>query len=200
MADAGAFTFTPGRIGRLAGPPGVVVREQTSGLLASMIARSAWTATLSAAVERAFGVPLPDSPRFVATRQESGGSVNFIWSGPGHWLIESSDATAALERLLTTFAGLASVFDQTDSRVLVDVSGPRVRDALAKGVPIDLHPASFRAGDVALTCASHISVQIWQLTADPVYRLAVARSYFGSFWHWLAMSAAEYGCEIIDPT
>jgi heterotetrameric sarcosine oxidase gamma subunit len=194
VADAGAFAFTPGRIGRLDGPPGVVVREHAARLLASMIARPGQTTTLSAAAERAFGASLPLAPRFA-----SGQGVSFIWSGPGHWLVESSSAAISMDALLTNFAGLASVFEQTDSRVLLEVSGPRVRDVLAKGLPIDLHPASFQVGCVALTSASHIGVQLWQTAADPVYRIAVARSFFDSFWQWLASSACEYGCEIIAP-
>ncbi len=193
MADAGAFAFTPGRIGRLDGPPGLVVREHTARLLASMIARPGQTTTLSAATERAFGAPLPLAPRVA-----SGAGVSFIWSGPGHWLVESGSAAINMDVLLTSCAGLASVFEQTDSRVVLEVGGPRVRDVLAKGLPIDLHPASFQVGHVALTSASHIGVQLWQTAADPVYRIAVARSFFASFWHWLASSASAYGCEIIN--
>ncbi len=194
MANAGELAFNPGRIGRLDGPPGLVVREHTPRLLASMIARPGQTATLSAAAERAFGAPLPLAPRFA-----SGRGVSFIWSGPGHWLVESSSAAISMGVLLTSCAGLASVFEQTDSRVVLEVSGPRVRDVLAKGMPIDLHPASFQIGYVALTSASHVGVQLWQTAADPVYRIALPRSFFGSFWHWLAASAGEYGCEIIAP-
>jgi sarcosine oxidase subunit gamma len=102
-----------------------------------------------------------------------------------------------MDVLLTSCDGLASVFEQTDSRVVLEISGPRVRDVLAKGLPIDLHPASFQVGHVALTSASHIGVQLWQTAADPVYRIALPRSFFESFWHWLAASASEYGCEII---
>jgi heterotetrameric sarcosine oxidase gamma subunit len=170
------------------------VREHTPSLLASMIARPGQTTTLSAATERAFGVPLPLTPRVA-----SGAGVNFIWSGPGHWLVESSSAAVSMDGLLTIVAGLAYIFEQTDSRVVLEVSGPRVRDVLAKGLPIDLHPASFQVSCVALTSASHIGVQLWQMAADPVYRIAVARSFFASFWHWLASSASEYGCEIINP-
>jgi sarcosine oxidase subunit gamma len=177
----------------------MVVREHTSRLLASMIARPGLILTLSRAIERVFGVQLPTTPRFVSARQEPGDTVRFIWSGPGHWLIESTDAAISVDGLLTNVAGLASVFEQTDSRVVLEVSGPRVRDVLAKGLPIDLHPASFQVGDVALTSASHIGVQLWQTTAGPVYRMAIARSYFASFWRLLAMSASEYGCEIITP-
>ena len=192
MAEAQAFGFTPGRIGRPDGQPGMRAREHTSRLLASMIARPGLTAALSAAIERAFGVPLPLTPRFA-----SGASVSFIWSGPGQWLIECPGTAIGMDQLLTNVAGLAAVFEQTDSRVLLELSGPRVRDVLAKGLPIDLHPASFQLGDVALTSASHIGVQLWQCAANPVYRIAVARSFFESFWHWLATSASEYGCEII---
>jgi sarcosine oxidase subunit gamma len=192
VANADELAFKPGRIGRLDGPPGVVVREYTPSLLASMIARPGLTPALSAAAEHAFGVPLPLSPRVA-----SSAVVSFIWSGPGHWLVESGSAAVSMDDLLTSVAGLASVFEQTDSRVVLDVSGPRVRDMLAKGLPIDLHPASFQVGHVALTSASHIGVQLWQTAADPVYRIAVARSFFASFWHWLASSASEYGCEVI---
>jgi sarcosine oxidase subunit gamma len=194
VANAREIAFNPGRIGRLDGPPGLVVREHTAALLASMIARPGQTTILSAAAERAFGAPLPLAPRFA-----SGQGVSFIWSGPGHWLVESSSAAISMDVLLTICAGLASVFEQTDGRVVLEVSGPRVRDVLAKGLPIDLHPTSFQVGHVALTSASHVGVQLWQTAADPVYRIAVARSFFESYWHWLASSACEYGCEIIAP-
>jgi sarcosine oxidase subunit gamma len=93
----------------------------------------------------------------------------------------------------------ASIFDQGGSRVLLELRGPRVRDVLAKGVSIDLHPRSFRTGDVAVTTASHLAVQLWQVADDPVYRLLVVRTYFDSLWRWLAASAAEYGCEVLAP-
>ena len=40
--------------------------------------------------------------------------------------------------------------DQSDSRLVLRLSGPRVRDVLAKGVPVDLHPKAFKPGDVAM--------------------------------------------------
>jgi sarcosine oxidase subunit gamma len=94
------------------------------------------------------------------------------------------------------FVGSASVFDLTDSRVVLEIGGPRIRDALAKMLPIDLHPSVFGTGDVAVTIASHIGVTLWQTADTPQYRLAVARSYFGSFWRSLVAAAAEYGCEV----
>jgi sarcosine oxidase subunit gamma len=94
------------------------------------------------------------------------------------------------------FDATASVFDQSDSRIVLEVGGPRIRDALAKGLPIDLHPTAFRKGDAAITTTNHISVHVWQVDDAPRYRLAVPRSYFGSFWRGFAAAAAEYGCVV----
>ena len=84
--------------------------------------------------------------------------------------------------------------------MLLELRGPRARDALAKGVSIDLHPRAFKTGDVAVTTASHLAVHLWQVADEPVYRLLVVRTYFDSLWRWLAASAAEYGCEVLAPT
>ena len=99
----------------------------------------------------------------------------------------------------TALDGRASVFDQSGSRVLLELAGPRVRDALAKGIELDLHPHAFRPGDAAVTTASHIGVHLWQVAEYPVYRLLVVRTYFGSLWRWLSTSAAACGCEVRAP-
>ncbi len=97
------------------------------------------------------------------------------------------------------FGSHASVFDQSGSRVLLELRGPRVREVLAKGVSIDLHPRAFKAGDLAVTTASHLAVHLWQVSDEPVYRLLVVRTYFDSLWRWLAVSAAAGGCEVLPP-
>lgn len=191
MSELGSTHMPPGRSGNPDGDPGVRVRRYRSDLIVSLIARRNAATALAAAARELFGAALPSTPCWIATPH-----ANLIWNGPGHWLIESSDASINLARLVEAFAAGAAVIDQTDSRIMLDVRGARVRQTLAKGLPIDLHESRFAVGDVALTSASHVGVQIWQTHRDPVYRLAVARSYFGSFWHWLATSAAEYGCEV----
>jgi sarcosine oxidase subunit gamma len=94
-------------------------------------------------------------------------------------------------------AGLASIADQSDGRVVLRLSGDRARDVLAKGIPVDLHPRGFRTGDVASTVVAHIGVQIQQLDDRPTFQLIALRSFAGSLWSWLAKSAAEFGYEIV---
>jgi methylglutamate dehydrogenase subunit D len=195
VADALHFDFSPGRLGRRDGPPGLVLQELTQFSLASVIARKDQAAQASMAAQRAFGVAPPAAAAITA-----GIGPAFIWSGPGHWLALGPQATEPVEASLgAVFGTHASVFDQSGSRVLLDLRGPRVRDVLAKGMSIDLHPRSFKKGDVAVTTASHLAVHLWQCADDPVYRLLVVRTYFDSLWRWLAASAAEYGCEVLAP-
>jgi sarcosine oxidase subunit gamma len=171
------------------------VREVHGLRTASLVARRGAAQRLAEQCLATYGVALPSTPRAVEGR-----GATFIWAGPAQWLVELPPGPDEIEPLLTAaFGALASVSEQSDSRVLLEVSGPRVRDVLAKGLPIDLHPAAFRSGDVALTAVAHVGVQLRQVSDAPGYRLAVVRSYFGSFWHWLGSSAAEYGCEVLAP-
>jgi sarcosine oxidase subunit gamma len=195
VADALHFDYGPGRFGRRDGPPGLRLQELTQFSLASVIARRDQATQASMAAERACGIAPP-----VAVAIAAGNELAFIWSGPGHWLALGPQATEPVEaRLGAVFGTHASVFDQSGSRVLLELRGQRVRDVLAKGMSIDLHPRSFRTGDVAVTTASHLAVHLWQVADDPAYRLLVVRTYFDSLWRWLAASAAEYGCEVLTP-
>ena len=196
MADALHFAYSPGRLGRRDGSPGLVLQELTQFALASVIARKGQAAQVATAAQQAFGASLPSTPAIVASNE-----LTFVWSGPNHWLALGPQATEAVEaRLGAVFGTQASVFDQSGSRVLLELRGARVRDVLAKGMSIDLHPRSFRTGDVAVTTASHLAVHLWMVADEPVYRLLVVRTWFDSLWSWLAASAAEYGCEVMAPT
>ncbi len=185
----------PGRYGRTDAAAGVVVAELPTAGLALVTARRGRSADLIAAAEAAFGVALPATPRRVGN-----GDLAFIWSGPDRWLAHCADAPpACMERLLAPLAAHAAVVDQSHARALLRISGPRVRDALAKGVAIDLDPRAFRPGDTAMTGVAHVAVQLWQIDDAPTYAFSIARSLAGSFWDWLAASGAEYGLELASP-
>jgi heterotetrameric sarcosine oxidase gamma subunit len=194
VSDA-AIHFSPGRFGRAVTEPGLLVTELTDFALASVQVRAAREIAAAAAIAQVFGACLPDRPRVVA-----GNDMSFIWCGPAHWLALGRPAAGDIEaRMAGVLHGLASVCDQSDSRVMLELRGPKVREVLAKGVSLDLHPHVFRTGDVALTSVSHVGLQFWQTNEAPVYQLLVVRSYFQSFWRWLAASAAEYGIEVRAP-
>jgi sarcosine oxidase subunit gamma len=124
-----------------------------------------------------------------APRQSRVNGVTALGIGPGRWLFlgASLDQLAAL-------SDLASLADHSDGYAVFEVWGPKVRETLVKGVPVDLHPAVF-TDTVAVTVIAHIGSIVWQ-TAPDRFSIAVFRSYAGSFWHWLAASAAEYGLTV----
>ncbi len=183
-----------GRSGRQTNEPGLIARQRASLCLATLAARRGQAGALSEAARTAFGVPLPMTPR-IATA----GELTFIWAGADRWLVELTSAPAAgIESLLGASLGrFAAICDQSDGRVTLDLQGPKVREVLAKGLPIDLDPACFEVGDAAVTSVSHIGVHLWQISPRPIYRMSVARSYYESFSRWLAASAAEFGLELL---
>lgn len=183
----------PGRFGLSIGAPGLLIEERTDVALASVIARRGKRAALVSAVETTYGVVLPAGPRR-ATKD----AFSFAGTGPEQWIASAEGAEAAgfTARLRARIGLFAAISDQSDARLVLRLSGPQVRDVLAKGVPVDLHPKAFKVGDVATTLVAYMGVQIDMLDDAPTYQLTTPRSTAGSFWSWLAASAAEFGYEI----
>jgi len=180
-----------GHYGR-AGATGVVIEEVTNLAFASVTAKREKRFALINAVNTAFGIVLPDGPRRV-TR----GHMTFAGVGPDQWIAsaDGADAVGFAPRVRGRIGPFAAVSDQSDARLVLRVSGERVRDVLAKGVPVDLHPKAFEPGDVACTVVGYINTQIDMLD-EATYQLAAPRSMAGSFWSWLTASAAEFGYEV----
>jgi sarcosine oxidase subunit gamma len=100
---------------------------------------------------------------------------------------------AWIAALKSAVGDTASVVDQSDAYGVLRLTGPKLRETLAKLVPLDLHPRVFKVGDVAATVAAHIGVSLWRLEDDadsqPTFELAVARSMAASLWHELAVQS-----------
>lgn len=94
--------------------------------------------------------------------------------------------------LKSRLAGLASCADQSHGRVIIAVQGPRVRDLLAKGTSVDLHPVAFGDGRCAVTLMAHVGVHLAQTGAD-AFEISVFRSFARGFWEWLTLQAEEMG-------
>lgn len=144
----------------------------------------------NAAIQGAYGKPLPSKAERVAMDRD----VEFVWAGLDQWLAVAprGNGRDLEQELKPILRGLAAVTDQSDARAVVRISGRRARQLLAKGVPIDLDPRVFPTNGAAITHASHIGVVLWQTGSDPVYDVAVFRSFADSFARWLQHSAHEW--------
>jgi heterotetrameric sarcosine oxidase gamma subunit len=174
---------------------GVTIALRRGVALAAVSARRNRLDALIGRTRDAFGLEPVHARRCVIA-----GPIAFVWAGPGQWLAmaDGEDGAAFEHRLRAALGDLASVSDQSDGRTIIRLSGVHARRVLAKGVPIDLHPRAFRAGDTAITTVAHIGAQIWQVDETPTYELIVPRSFAASFWGWLTESAAEFGYVIAD--
>jgi heterotetrameric sarcosine oxidase gamma subunit len=180
-----------GRSGPESVDPGVVITPRHDFSLATVIGiEGDWT--LTEHFGSRFGIEPPDAPRAIP-----GAKLDLLWAGPSQWLAVSVRPAMPAE-LAADLQGIAAVSDQTDARAVLRLRGVRVRDVLAKGCPVDLHPRAFRRGDTFITAIGGIGVQVWWTDVDDALHLAIPRSMAGSFWSWLLPSAHEFGVEVLS--
>ena len=178
---------------------GVVATDRDGLGLATVAARKGQVLALTQCVRERLGIVLPGGPY----RRAEGG-VAFAGTGPEIWLatkeMGGNDFAATLREEI---GAMAAVSDQSDGYAVLRLTGAKLRDTLAKLVPIDVHSRAFKPGDVASTVASHIGATLWRLEdgpdGAPVFEIAVFRSLAGSFWHALSESAAEFGL-VVTPS
>ena len=182
-----------GRIGRTSGAAGVVAREVRSFAGASILAHKGGAAATASRLSELLQMAVLDAPKRTAL-----GSVSVTGVAPAQWLLIDRDPSRpTIETLRDSLSGAAVVVDQSDSRLILELSGECVRSTLAKGVPVDLDASVFKPGDAAQTVAAHIGLQVAMMTERPAFEVIAAASTAGSFWSWFAASAAEFSLDVI---
>lgn len=180
-----------GQLGE-SGAPGVTAITLEGLGLATLIADPS-SAGLELTTKRLLGLELPRKPSAVLSDTHG-----LVWSGPDQWMLVAQKR-ASFSDLLASLSADAAVSDQSHARAALRLSGKRIRELLAKGSMVDIHPTAFPVGAAALTSFAHVGVQFWRTDDGPdgaVFEILVARSMAGSFWSWFAASAAEFGCRV----
>lgn len=157
------------------------------------------------AVKEILGLDLPKVPNSSARKA----AFVALWLSPEEWWIlvndkntlEAEGALAAklrgaLTKVHCTVTGVG------ESRTRIRVSGPRARDLLAKGCPLDLDPQAF--GGAGCCAQSHIAkaLVVLHLVADDeaegaCFDIYVLRSFSEYLWSWLEDAAREYGLAVV---
>ncbi|NML76753.1 sarcosine oxidase subunit gamma [Rhizobium sp. S-51] len=120
----------------------------------------------------------------------SDGSASLRPAGPGQWFLVS-DRAADIDGIARSLADKAYVVDQTCGRSRIRLSGPAVRQSLAKGTGVDLHPDQFPVGHATMTLIGHIGVNLAR-TGEDTFELLVLRGFAESLWHELKVMSAEF--------
>ena len=172
---------------------GVVAVERIGLAIATILLRRGKLRELAAAVTANFLIDLPVGAEWTASN-----GVALLGTGPGKWLaINDSRDTEFVSNLGTQLQGFASVVEQSDGLGVLRLSGRALSETLAKGVQIDLAPAAFPTGSVAVTSIAHIGATLWKVDDRPTIDVAVARSLSDSFLHWLEASASSCGLAVV---
>ena len=144
------------------------------------------------AVSGVLGMGLP----LKACSTADNGVLRIVWAGPDDWFIvgPKGQADALATRLREALAGQHhAVTDVSSGYTVLHLSGTPVREVLAQGCPLDLHPRSFASGGSAGSHFFKASVWLWQTDEAPVYELLVRRSFMGYVWLMLERTTAECG-------
>lgn len=127
------------------------------------------------AVQRALGLTLPQR----SGGRSAAGERVALWMGPDEWLIQSTqDMAADLEQhLRASLKGLrCAVVDVSSGYTVIDIAGSAVRDVLASGCPLDLHPSVFGDGQCAQSHFFKAGVTLCR-DGDERFQLIVRRSF-----------------------
>lgn len=120
-----------------------------------------------------------DNTRILGLHQEQ----NFV-------LFENESVYAnnqAVEYLQAKTKDAAYLSDQSDSWVMLKLSGEKTRAALERVCPLDLHPPTFSTFSVTRTAMEHLAVIIMQ-TDENEFLLLSPRSSAESFLHMILTS------------
>lgn len=176
------------------GSDGGVIATERAGLgIARIAARSGQAAKVAELLRAQFDLEPPNGPS-CASRDD----VRIAGIGPAAWLATCEDAGNAFAASLRSLLGdCAAVSDQSDAYVILRLAGPKVRETLAKLIPIDVHSRRFQSGQVAQTVCGYLNVMLWRLEdtplGDPTFEIWVGRSLAVSLYQAISHSAAELG-------
>lgn len=149
-------------------------------------------AAFVSAVESVIGCRPPEKANTIAR----GNGYDMLWLGPDEWLVRSATAhdatrTAPLQtKLGTALVGVfASAVDIGSGYTVLEISGTRTREVLARGCPLDLHPKLFGEGQCAQSHYFKASMTLLPTGADS-FDLVVRRS-FADYFVKIMLDAAE---------
>lgn len=181
--------YEPGRKGAGAGEAQISIKEITGR---DIVQFAAWPDTVEAAAKKAaktVGHALPGDTFSAASK----GKTSVFRIAPEKFLIVCplrAGMGAALSKAFK--ADQAVVTELGHSRTIIRISGPAVRDVLARGVPVDLDPGVFASG-AFVQMGIHGIATLCHRSGRDQFDLIVARNFAVNIYEWLEETAAQFG-------
>lgn len=169
-----------------------LLAEWREGLAVVNLRGQAEDAAFITAASRALELKLPMRP----CTSTSNATYRAVWAGPDAWFVigPNGQSDALATELCRVLAGTHhAVTDVSSGYTVLSLSGRPVRDVLAQGCPLDLHPRVFKPSSSAGSHYFKASIWLWQTDEAPTYEVLVGRSFMGYFWLMLERSSQECG-------
>lgn len=148
------------------------------------------TSFMSAA-QGVLGITLPtEFNTFVRTEK-----LTALWYGPNEWLVvtERGEQSTLIAELRQALDGVFSaVTDISGGNTVLNISGSRARDLLAKGCPMDLHPSVFAVGQCAQTVLAKAGMCVYKYAEADQFKIIIRRSFSDYLGAWMIDAAREY--------
>lgn len=138
-----------------------------------------------AALSKALGVALPQTPKTSATK----GSRTALWLGPDEWLVIDDGAKDPLDACAGV-AELHSAVGVSHRNIGIAVTGAGAENTLSSGCPQDLSLAAFPVGACSRTVLGKVEVVILRTAADS-FRVECWRSFSDYVFAFLTEAARD---------
>ena len=131
----------------------------------------------------------------VANKFTTAGKRHVVWLGPDEFMIlceagRDEELTSAIQ--LTIGDQHSAISNISDALAAFHLKGADVRQTLAKGCALDLHPRKFTPGQCAQTMLAHAGVTM--IATDGDCFLLICRTSFAAYTlDWLEDAALEFG-------
>ena len=115
------------------------------------------------------------------------GALTIFRIGPAQfWIVgpETDDTAARLQ-------GHCAVTPLSSSRVRIGLAGAPAREVLARLLPVDVHPAVFTPGSVALTGIHHTPVTV-HCTGEDAFDIYAMRTFALNLWEVITDAARVF--------
>jgi sarcosine oxidase subunit gamma len=159
------------------------LREITDLDLTSLAVPHKGATKLKTAIKSGFDLSKPTSVKSTANDK-----TRLLMTQPDQLFVMTPRSNHAETTIRNAIGDTAYITDQTDSWVVLELTGPSSRAALERICQVDLHPDVFKQNQMARTTMEHMGSMIIR-TGDDTYLLMSASSSAASFLHAVEVSA-----------
>lgn len=190
-------TLTPDGEGA---PPQLILQEIPARGIVNLRLNPAKEAEAVTALREVLHLELPMQPNRVTHHENH----RCLWLGPDEWLVmdEAKMGSVLAQDLAKILAAYHhSAHDLSHNYATIGLSGHKVREALAKLTPFDLHKSVFTQGHCAQTVMAKSAVILDVISdegAAVCFEITLRRSFAAYVWARIKDAGAEFALAVRD--